>query len=252
MLMSLVLSIISYLYSLISLLSIIGNICFIYLLISVWLYNFMATYFYIGDEHTSHVRSLITCFIIFIFTEILVFLSFFWSYQNTLLDSGIYTGLTSLNINLDNIAPLHPDIPGLMSVILFGSSIFAFLYYSPQYSQQHYFVGLSLLVCVGICFGFIEYGEYTSSIAPINTGIYFTYKFVITGLHFLHIVLGVLLMIYVVLSILLNLFSLEGNVLLFNSFFYWQFVDIVWAAVYVTQFVHLEVFCLGILNIDMF
>lgn len=212
----------------------------------------MVASFYIGDDDTMYINSLIVCFVLFIFTEILVFLSFFWSNQNTFLDSSMFTGLIPLNINADIIVPVHMDIPALMSVILFGSSIIAFLFYFPQYSYRYCLLGIILLICIGIYFSQFEYMEYTSHVASINSNIYLTYKFIITGLHWFHVLIGINLLCVIVSFILLGLVNLEKSVLIFNGLFYSQFVDIIWVIVYVTQFIYPQVFLLYFLGVDIF
>ena len=82
-----------------------------------------------------------------------------------------------------------------------------------------------------------EYSELIAEGLTIGSGIYGSVFYVLTGLHGIHVSVGVLLLIGVLVRAIMghfsptNHFGLEGTVL------YWHFVDIVWFALYVSVYI---------------
>jgi cytochrome c oxidase subunit 3 len=80
-------------------------------------------------------------------------------------------------------------------------------------------------------FNFIVNDHFT-----ITSGIYGTVFFSLTGLHGLHVTIGVILLIGVMIRGFLGHFSSRSHFGVEGTILYWHFVDVVWIALYATLY----------------
>ena len=70
----------------------------------------------------------------------------------------------------------------------------------------------------------------------ISSGIYGSVFFSLTGLHGLHVTVGVILLIGIAIRAFLGHFSARNHFGAEGSILYWHFVDVVWIALYATLY----------------
>ena len=181
-------------------------------------------------------------------TELLLFITFFW---------GVYTSLLSPSFVSDSF--LHSPAEGLVSLSSSGLIVtITFLL-----STASVLLGYGVLTCekaltrntmrgfltillVAICFTSVQVCEYLGLTISINDGILGTYLLTITGLHFSHVLVGAVLLLYTfwrgslvyqtecslytyASSSIVVLPLLESTVLL-----YWHFVEAIWLVIHFT------------------
>jgi cytochrome c oxidase subunit III len=90
---------------------------------------------------------------------------------------------------------------------------------------------LAITILCGLGFGvnkYIEYGaKFAHHIYP-NTSIFFSLYFMMTGLHMLHVLVGVLVLSAVMILAIMGKFSKSYNTPVEVGGLYWHLVDLIW------------------------
>ncbi|MEH6627980.1 MAG: cytochrome c oxidase subunit 3 family protein [Motiliproteus sp.] len=90
-------------------------------------------------------------------------------------------------------------------------------------------------IAMGATYVVIKLNEYSHSIAlgyDITTNVFFQFYYLLTGFHFLHVILGMLILIYVTLRTYKGAYS-EGNIRGMESgACYWHMVDLLWLVLF--------------------
>jgi len=170
-----------------------------------------------------------TRILIFILSEILLFITFFWSIFHFKLIPDTPTGLSWSNL-LPHLYFNPTEIPLLNTIILLSSgvtlTISHFKFFFNKYSSTSLFLFLTLIL--GLTFSSLQIFEYKSSPFSLNDNIYSNIFFFITGFHGLHVQVGTILLYFnflLTINILHNYFNITSFEL---ASWYWHFVDIIW------------------------
>ncbi|OYV55531.1 MAG: cytochrome c oxidase subunit 3, partial [Legionella sp. 21-45-4] len=98
-------------------------------------------------------------------------------------------------------------------------------------------IGLMLTVSLGVlflCLQAYEYTEaYTAMNLTLNSGIYGTTFFMLTGFHGLHVTIGTIMLIVILRRALKGHFTPERHFAFEGVAWYWHFVDVVWLFLFV-------------------
>ena len=186
--------------------------------------------------HTSQIqKNLYISFSWFIFSEVMLFVAFFWAYFHSSIFPTIELNMSWPPIGLGNliIAPL--DIPLVNTLLLLLSG--ATLTFS-HYCLKEYFIRLSLiglLWTIGIAslFIFFQGFEYYNTAFDISDGVYGSTFFLCTGLHGFHVIVGNTALIATAYRMYLGHFTRGHHVGFELAAWYWHFVDVVWLFLYI-------------------
>lgn len=181
-------------------------------------------------------------------TELLLFVAFFW---------GVYTSLLSPSYISDST--LHSPAEGIVSLSSSGlivtitfllSTASVILGYGVMTCEKaltrNIMKGYLLILLTAICFTSVQVCEYLGLTISINDGVTGTYLLCITGLHFAHVLVGAILLLFTfyrgslvftpedsaytyATSSIIVLPLLESTVLL-----YWHFVEAIWLVIHFT------------------
>jgi cytochrome c oxidase subunit 3 len=174
---------------------------------------------------------------VFLVTEILFFGGLFVAYI-------IYR---AWNPDLYFLAAKELDtvMGGVNTLVLIGSSLtMALAIRSAQLNQQRNIITY-LLITIGLAMTFmvIKYFEYTHKFdMGIFPGEYYTYDgidhpkaaiffsiyYMMTGLHGIHVIIGVGLMVYLLIKVRQNAYNAEYYTPIEITGLYWHLVDIIW------------------------
>jgi cytochrome c oxidase subunit 3 len=137
--------------------------------------------------------------------------------------------------------PAFP-LPIIMTVLLVASGFSAhWAQNAIRRDDRDQFQGwLILTIVLGLGFLGVQAYEYSSFIFGegfnITSGIYGTVFFALTGLHGLHVTIGVGLLIGVLIRGFMGHFSSRSHFGVEGTVLYWHFVDVVWIALYLTLY----------------
>ncbi len=187
-----------------------------------------------NDEHRDDVGAKIGMWL-FLFTEILLFGGLFivyaiYRYQNL---EAFHLAGKELDVTLGTINTI---------VLLVSSATVAMSISAIQKGHKKLAVGLIIItIILGLAFMVNKYFEWG---AKFHHGLYpgselmsmlghgdmlfFTLYFAMTGLHALHIIVGISLLTVILIKIIRGSIHSERYVLLENGGLYWHLVDLIW------------------------
>lgn len=100
---------------------------------------------------------------------------------------------------------------------------------------------LIVTIVLGLCFIGGQGFEYANLLGPehfgINSDIYGTVFFSLTGLHGLHVIAGIVVLTGVLIRAFMGHFSSRNHFAVDGAILYWHFVDVVWVALYLSLYI---------------
>lgn len=176
--------------------------------------------------------------ILFIFSEVIFFISFFWAFFANRFSPTISCGIVWPRFIVYLINPYL--FPLLNTLILLRSGFFVTLAHELLLvNKKSIIIYLVRGIILGLYFIAIQYTEYKNRSFSITDSITGTVFFTLTGFHGLHVTLGVTLLTIVLFSFIkiqynesIILCNSTDNLGFELSVWYWHFVDVVWLFLY--------------------
>lgn len=165
--------------------------------------------------------------ILFIRSEVLFFVSFFWAYYDGSLSPRIDVGLSWPP---KGIYPLSVySVPLLNTVILLSSGVsITWSHHSLMINDySSIVVSLAITLGLGIYFLYLQYTEYIETSFRITDGIYGRTFFIRTGFHGVHVIVGSTMLLYTLLLTLAGVLTFNHHFSFEATAWYWHFVDVV-------------------------
>nr|AUB29954.1 cytochrome c oxidase subunit 3 [Neoceratitis asiatica] len=172
--------------------------------------------------------------ILFILSEILFFMSFFWAFFHMSLSTAIELGMTWPPMG---IKPFNPfQIPLLNTAILLSSGVTVTWAHHSLMENNHSQTTQSLFftVLLGIYFTILQAYEYIEAPFTIADSVYGSTFFMATGFHGIHVLIGTTFLLICLIRHLNNHFSKNHHFGFEAAAWYWHFVDIVWLFLYIS------------------
>jgi nitric oxide reductase NorE protein len=166
---------------------------------------------------------------VFIFGDMMIFSLFFGTF--------LYYRAQNLDIYLASQAKLNPHYGALNAVLLLSSSWFVVLALQAIRTQRvraaPWLFGLGWLCGAGfVVVKFVEYGEKIRDGITVTTNEFFMFYYVYTGIHFMHVIIGMAVLSYLLLKSRratagsLNVSTFESGAA------YWHMVDLLWIVLF--------------------
>lgn len=172
--------------------------------------------------------------ILFITSEILFFVSFFWRFFHSRLSPSIEIGIKWPPSSILVFNPLI--IPLLNTIILLSSGVS--ITWAHQCILENNLIqsleSIIITVILGVYFSSLQRFEYFQSRFSISDSVYGSSFFIATGFHGIHVIIGTTFIFVNLIRIkLIHLrkthhFSFEA------AAWYWHFVDVVWLFLYLS------------------
>ncbi|PTQ83395.1 cytochrome c oxidase subunit 3 [Nitrosospira multiformis] len=135
-------------------------------------------------------------------------------------------------------------IPGINTVILLGSSV-AFWVGERRIRQgkaQSSIFGFIAAIALGSAFVAIQLLEWRNKTYSINSDLYGSLYFTITGFHLCHVIIGLGVLLLLLAWTMMGYFDHKRHVAITIGGVYWHFVDVVWlfvfSALYLSPYLH--------------
>lgn len=164
--------------------------------------------------------------ILFIFSEILFFRAFFWTFFHRRLNPLLERGLIWPPSGIRTLNPFQ--IPLLNTIILLRSGISITWFHHSLVANRLDNRRIIFTILLGGYFTFLQWWEYNEAIFTIADSIYGRVFFLATGFHGLHVIIGTIFLIWQWARILASLYNSYSHVGLEARIWYWHFVDVVW------------------------
>lgn len=185
--------------------------------------------------HTKYVYNRIRLgIIIFIISELIFFIAFFWSFFHSSLSPSIDIGRIWPPKGINVFNPY--DIPLINTIILISSGItITWSHHSILKNKLNERIKrLYLTIILGILFSFLQLLEYIEAPFCINDRIYGSTFFLITGFHGIHVIIGTSFILICLIRLINLHFSKNHHFRFEAASWYWHFVDIVWLFLYIS------------------
>lgn len=186
--------------------------------------------------HTDSVQvSFNYSMLLFIFSEVMFFAGFFFSFFWLGFAPSIELNLTWPPNDLQNLIFNPFEIPLLNTIILLTSG--ATITISHLFIKEGKFfeaiLFISLTLFLAFLFLLIQLFEYFTAPFDISDGAYASVFYICTGFHGFHVIVGAIFIAFMLYRVFLHNFSQMHHFGFEASAWYWHFVDVVWLFLYV-------------------
>jgi cytochrome c oxidase subunit 3 len=166
----------------------------------------------------------------------MLFSSFFWAFFHSSLAPTIELGVMWPP---EGINPVNTwALPLLGSTVLVASGfVLTIGHHALIYGNKILSLWMTgITVILGALFLFLQANEYYYGEVTISDSVYGSVFYMTTGLHALHVIIGVLFLFISYLRILFDHFTTEHHVGFEFAIYYWHLVDVVWLFVFLSYY----------------
>jgi len=173
-----------------------------------------------------------TGIILFITSEVLFFLSFFWIFIHSSLAANIEIGINWPPKTIIIFNPIH--IPLLNTIILVSSGVTITASHHYIIIKKHKIANiiLTITILLGVYFTTLQAIEYIQAPFSISDSTLGSSFFISTGFHGFHVIIGTIILIVSLKRIRTNQISKKHHFGFEARAWYWHFVDVVWLILY--------------------
>lgn len=186
-------------------------------------------------HHTPVVRhGLRLGFAVFIFTELMLFASFFWAF----FDASLFP-MDAINHvwppeKIKTMDPFELPYFNTLLLLLSGTSITWAHHALLENNRKELIQGLQVTVLLGFTFLVVQAFEYHHAPFAFKDGIYPSLFFMATGFHGAHVFIGATFLTVCLMRARGGDFTPERHVGFECAAWYWHFVDVVWLFLFIS------------------
>lgn len=210
------------------------NLTIIILISIIWWRDIIRERTFQGN-HNFYIINLIKFrIILFIISEIFLFISFFWNFIHNSLAPSIELGLNWPPKNINFFNPLL--IPLLNTIILLTSrfTVTVTHLYLINNSKKKTIIFINLTIILSIYFLILQILEYKQATFTFSDSIFGSSFYIATGFHGLHVIIGTIFLLINLIRIIKLHFSFIHHIRFELAAWYWHFIDIIWLFLYIT------------------
>lgn len=185
--------------------------------------------------HTEAVRrGLRVGMLLFICSEVMFFVAFFWAYFNAALAPTEAIGHVWPPKNIIPFDPFHLPYFNTLVLLLSGTTVTWAHHALLENNRKDLLKGLGLTIALGVLFTSVQAIEYAHAAFSFKGGIYPSTFFMATGFHGAHVIIGTLFLTVCLIRAYRFEFSNDHHVGFEAAAWYWHFVDVVWLFLFVS------------------
>ena len=199
----------------------------------LWLRDIIRESAYTGNHTKKVKRGIMIGYMLFIITEIMVFVSIFWTVLNTTISPNNEVLGMWPPIGIKELEGL--ELPLNNTIILLGSGITITIGHNKIISlnKRRGIIYIIITIILSLWFTMNQIIEYKESSYTINDSIFGSGFYIGTGLHGIHIMIGTIYIIIGLLRVWKSDMTNNHHIGLETGIIYWHFVDIVWLILYI-------------------
>ena len=174
--------------------------------------------------------------IMFIASEVMFFVAWFWAFFDASLYPGeeaqvardAFTGGQWPPQGIDVLDPLHLPLFNTITLLLSGTTVTWAHHALLEGDRDGLKWGLILTVALGVLFTAVQAYEYVAAPFAFKDSIYGSTFFMATGFHGFHVLVGTIMLIVCLFRALRGHFTAKQHFGFEATAWYWHFVDVVW------------------------
>jgi cytochrome c oxidase subunit 3 len=176
--------------------------------------------------------------ILFIASEVMFFVAFFWAYFHFALFPDHVAGAAAATAVWPPAGTLTFDPFGLpllntMILLLSGCTVTWAHHALLENDRRSLILGLALTVFLGMFFTFFQAVEYLEAPFQFTGGVYPSTFFLATGFHGFHVIVGTIFLAVCLIRAIRGQFTPEKHFGFEAAAWYWHFVDVVWLFLFI-------------------
>ncbi|MBB4304222.1 cytochrome c oxidase subunit 3 [Rhodobium orientis] len=183
--------------------------------------------------------------ILFIASEVMFFLAWFWAYFDAALFPGEaiqyarteLTGGTWPPEGIHTFDPWHLPLFNTIILLLSGTTVTWAHHALLHNDRKGLKLGLLTTVLLGLLFSCVQAYEYAHAAFDFSGNIYGATFFMATGFHGFHVIVGTIFLTVCLIRALKGHFTPEAHFGFEAAAWYWHFVDVVWLFLFICIYV---------------
>jgi cytochrome c oxidase subunit III len=174
--------------------------------------------------------------ILFIASEVMFFVAWFWAYFNTaLFPNDVHQFLRDQFVggvwppkNIDTFDPWHLPLINTLILLTSGTTVTWAHHALLEGDRKGLKQGLALTIALGLAFTCVQAYEYSHAAFGFKGNIYGATFFMATGFHGAHVIIGTIFLTVCLIRAMRGHFSPTQHLGFEFAAWYWHFVDVVW------------------------
>ena len=178
--------------------------------------------------------------ILFIASEVMFFVAFFWAYFHFALYPEHVAGADKAiwpPAGIKTFDPWHLPFLNTMILLLSGCTVTWAHHGLLKGDRKALITGLALTVLLGMIFTGLQAWEYMVAPFPFTGGVYPSTFFLATGFHGFHVIVGTVFLAVCLFRAFAGHFTPEKHFGFEAAAWYWHFVDVVWLFLFASIYV---------------
>jgi cytochrome c oxidase subunit 3 len=183
--------------------------------------------------------------IMFIASEVMFFVAWFWAFFDASLFPGeaaqvartAFTGGVWPPKGIEVLDPLHLPLYNTVILLLSGTTVTWAHHALIHNDRKGLITGLTLTVLLGLLFSSVQAYEYIHAPFAFKDSIYGATFFMATGFHGFHVIIGTIFLAVCLLRSLRGDFTPTKHFGFEAAAWYWHFVDVVWLFLFFSIYV---------------
>ncbi|MEE8248144.1 MAG: cytochrome c oxidase subunit 3 [Alphaproteobacteria bacterium] len=174
---------------------------------------------------------------LFIASEVMFFVAWFWAFYNASLFPTAAMGGAWPPQGIETFNPWHLPFVNTLILLTSGTTVTWAHHALRNDDRKGLWQGLVLTVALGITFTIIQGYEFIHAPFTITGGIYGTTFFMATGFHGAHVIIGTIFLCVCLYRAQQGHFKPDHHFGLEAAAWYWHFVDVVWLFLFTSIYV---------------
>ncbi|GGE14361.1 cytochrome B562 [Aureimonas endophytica] len=174
--------------------------------------------------------------IMFIASEVMFFVAWFWAFFDASLFPGELIQTARVQAlggvwppkGIEVLDPLHLPLFNTVTLLLSGTTVTWAHHAMLEDDRKSLITGLALTVGLGLIFSYVQFYEYAHAPFAFAGSIYGSTFFMATGFHGFHVIIGTIFLAVCLIRAIRGGFTPHKHFGFEAAAWYWHFVDVVW------------------------